>query len=231
MDNNNFSLCGENCKLCKYRGTLCDGCEKSMGKPYWTMFNNIEKCPIYECCRTNHGYAHCGECNTSPCAKFFETKKNNLDENAQLKNVNQRAAALSLMVDNATGACGFLCGKCKAYKPNIRKKDERAELKKAFKKYYDLDFTIEDLTCDGCKCIRGDAHRLDISCPIRPCVMNKELDNCSQCAFFPCKTFEERRGISKKSAKIVSGCAFNESEFEKYMSPYDNAAAIEKTNK
>jgi len=48
--------------------------------------------------------------------------------------------------------CGYCCDLCKAFEPNIKENDQRKELSKAWKDYYNLDILEEDIHCDGCRC-------------------------------------------------------------------------------
>lgn len=55
------SRCGCRCESCPHKGPLCPGCTV-MDKPFWG-----DVCPLKQCCEQK-GLAHCGECDTFPCA-------------------------------------------------------------------------------------------------------------------------------------------------------------------
>jgi hypothetical protein len=118
--------------------------------------------------------------------------------------------------------CGYLCNLCKAFSQNIEKKDERESLSKAWKKYYGLDIPAVNIYCDGCRCNRPDAKRLDTGCPVRSCVIKKEVFHCGQCDEYPCKTFDERRGLSFDEAQKEQGDKFDPNEYNDFLLAYDN---------
>ena len=122
--------------------------------------------------------------------------------------------------------CGYRCDLCKALASNIRKKDERQVLSEMWKKYYDLDIPAEQIYCDGCRCSEENARRIDDDCPVRKCVMEKQLDSCGECSGFPCGTFEERRGLSLQEASEKLGCKFCIEEYKDYLLAYDNMTRL-----
>jgi hypothetical protein len=126
--------------------------------------------------------------------------------------------------------CGYRCDLCKAFAPNIEEKDERAELSRVWGKYYDLEIKPEHIYCDGCRCIREGAVRIDGNCPVRQCVIGKEVDNCGDCDSFPCNTFQERKGFSPEEAEEKLGADFDPEEYQNYLLAYDNLTRL-KTRK
>ena len=122
--------------------------------------------------------------------------------------------------------CGYRCDLCKAYAPNIKKKDERIELSKAWKKYYGLSIQPDDIYCDGCRNMNKDAKRIDMGCIVRTCVMEKGLEHCGDCEEFPCVKFGERRGLSYEKAKEEQGSNFDEEEYDKYLKAFDNETRL-----
>ncbi len=101
--------------------------------------------------------------------------------------------------------CGYLCDICKAFAPNIKKKDERERLSALWTKYYDLDIPAERIYCEGCRSVKKDATRIDNNCPVRACVLQNRIDNCGQCSKYPCEVFMERKGLSYEEARKEQG--------------------------
>ena len=124
--------------------------------------------------------------------------------------------------------CGYRCDLCKAFSQCIEKKDERDELSAAWKKYYALDIPAERIYCDGCKCKKPDAQRLDSECPVRTCVINKGVIHCGKCDEYPCDTFKLRKGLSFDEAKQKLGENFDPNEYEQYLRAYDNQNNLNK---
>lgn len=76
--------------------------------------------------------------------------------------------------------CGYRCDLCAARSddPQIRQK-----LVDGWKKYFDLQmYTAENVKCDGCY----GSVRADKGCPVRPCVIEKGIENCAYCDEFIC---------------------------------------------
>lgn len=129
---------------------------------------------------------------------------------------------------NKITMCGYRCDLCKAYAPNIETNDEREMLSKVWKKYYDLDIKAEQIYCDGCRCCKEDAVRIDSNCPVRQCVLQMGIDNCGDCGSFPCETFGERKGLSLEEAKEKLMADFDLEEYNNYLAAYDNLGRLQK---
>lgn len=122
--------------------------------------------------------------------------------------------------------CGYRCDLCSAYAPNIKNKDEREMLSNVWSKYYELDIPIEKIYCDGCRCTKENAKRIDSGCPVRRCVIEKNVSHCGECIEFPCATFDERKGLSFHEAKEKLGSKFCANEYNNYLLAYDNMTRL-----
>jgi hypothetical protein len=118
--------------------------------------------------------------------------------------------------------CGYRCDLCKAYAPNVERKDERAMLSKVWSKYYNLDIKSGEIKCDGCRYSREDTVRIDNNCPVRNCVTHMNIEHCGNCNSFPCSTFNERKGPSIEEAQSKLGSQFDYEEYQEYLLAYDN---------
>lgn len=127
--------------------------------------------------------------------------------------------------------CGYRCDLCKAYVPNIKDNDEREMLSNVWNKYYDLNISAEEIYCDGCRCSKENAKRIDMNCPVRKCVIEKQVDNCGECIEFPCEIFNERKGLSFQEAKEKLGSTFCEDEYNNYLLAYDNMTRLKEYKK
>lgn len=82
--------------------------------------------------------------------------------------------------------CGYRCDLCLAYKENIEKKDQREILSDGWYKYFGFRIQPEDIVCEGC--VSSENPKLiDDNCPIRPCVVAKDIDNCAHCEEYICE--------------------------------------------
>jgi len=124
--------------------------------------------------------------------------------------------------------CGYCCDLCKAFAQNIKTNDKREGLASAWKKYYNLDFKAEDTYCDGCRCEKADAKRIDIGCPVRKCVLEKRLNHCGDCNDYPCNIFDQRKGLCAEEAECQQGEEFNIDEYNEYLLAYDNKVRLDK---
>ncbi len=124
--------------------------------------------------------------------------------------------------------CGYVCDMCKAFAPNIKRNDEREHLSALWKKYYNLNFSPENIYCEGCRSTKADAKRIDNNCPVRACVLQNKVDNCSACSQYPCAVFKERQGLSYEEAREEQGTSFCEAEYEEYMLAYDNKSRLDR---
>ncbi|MBC8555382.1 MAG: DUF3795 domain-containing protein, partial [Candidatus Brocadiales bacterium] len=87
--------------------------------------------------------------------------------------------------------CGYRCDLCLAYKPNIESNpSNRQILSDGWYKYFGFRLLPEEICCDGC--MADDPKLIDKNCPVRPCVISKGFDNCSQCDDYICDKLTER---------------------------------------
>ena len=124
--------------------------------------------------------------------------------------------------------CGYCCDRCKAFAANIQRKDERAQLSAMWKKYYDLDYKADEIYCDGCRCDKPDAKRIDMNCPVRECVIERTLAHCGECGKYPCEIFKLREGMCFEEAETKLGDHFSADEYMEYLSAYDNKTRLMK---
>lgn len=82
--------------------------------------------------------------------------------------------------------CGYRCDLCAARSddPAVRQR-----LIEGWKKYFGLTmYTVDNVRCDGCL---HDGRLADKNCGVRPCVNEKEIENCAYCDEFPCERLEK----------------------------------------
>jgi hypothetical protein len=81
--------------------------------------------------------------------------------------------------------CGYRCDLCAARSddPAVRQR-----LIDGWRKYLGHEmYTAENVRCDGCM---NDGKLADKSCPVRPCAIEKGVDNCAYCDEYPCDKLE-----------------------------------------
>jgi len=120
--------------------------------------------------------------------------------------------------------CGYRCDLCLAYKENVAKADRRVELSDGWHKCFGFRIPPEKIYCEGC--MSGDNPKLiDTKCPVRACVIEKGLSNCSECGEYPCKTFNERAVVYEKLVKDRKD--ITESDREQFIRPYENTVRLD----
>ena len=90
--NDLISCCGSDCGACYCYGDMCMGCSAVHGKVFHAPEG--KECPIYHCCRTEHGFSSCGECEKLPCALILGTRDPSLSEEEFMKTVEDRVKRL-----------------------------------------------------------------------------------------------------------------------------------------
>ena len=128
--------------------------------------------------------------------------------------------------DRKLTMCGYCCDMCQAFVRNIRKKDEREQLAGYWKRYYDLDIPVENMNCDGCRCKKAEARRIDDACPVRACVLSRKLNACAECENYPCETFLSRKGLSHAEADEME--ELDVLSYHEYLAAFDNRSRLER---
>ena len=121
--------------------------------------------------------------------------------------------------------CGFRCDLCLAYTPNITANpSNRQKLSDGWFKYFGFRIPPEDILCDGC--MSENALLLDLSCPVRPCVIEKGLDNCSQCESYICEKLAERLVVYEE-IKQKMRVEIPEDDYICFIQPFENKLRLE----
>jgi len=121
--------------------------------------------------------------------------------------------------------CGYRCDLCLAYKPNVEKDpSNQQKLSDGWNTYFGFRLPPEKVICDGC--MSENPKLIDQGCPVRPCVIEKGLDNCSQCEYYICEKLTERlvdyEGVRKRvNAEIP------EDDYLCFIRPYENKKRLD----
>jgi hypothetical protein len=85
--------------------------------------------------------------------------------------------------------CGFRCDLCPAYNPNIKSFDDKKKVSEKWQQYFGFYLEPEKIGCDGCI---ENSITLDVNCPVRPCLNERQLNNCAYCPDFDCEKIKSR---------------------------------------
>jgi hypothetical protein len=119
--------------------------------------------------------------------------------------------------------CGYRCDLCLAYKGNFEKDDQRAFLSDTWHKIYEFRIPAEEIYCEGC-ISSNEPKLIDNKCPVRPCVIDKGLENCSQCEDYPCDNFNKRKVVYENFVKDIE---VSKKEYSYCIKPYENKIRLD----
>jgi hypothetical protein len=129
------------------------------------------------------------------------------------------------MSDEILTRCGYRCDLCLAYRPNIETHPEnRRILSDGWHRYFGFRIPPEEIVCDGC--MAESPRLIDRSCRVRPCVVERGLANCSQCAEYVCARLTERLVVFEDIAAKF-GEAIPEVDRARFIAPYENKRRLD----
>lgn len=116
--------------------------------------------------------------------------------------------------------CGYRCDLCLAYRPNVeRDPGNQQKLSDGWFQYFGFRIEPARIICDGC--MEDDPQLIDRTCPVRPCAMDRKLDNCSQCSQYICEKLQERivtyEDVQHRVAADIPG-----DDYSAFIQPYEN---------
>jgi hypothetical protein len=121
--------------------------------------------------------------------------------------------------------CGYRCDLCLAYKPNVEKNpSNQQKLSDCWFKYFGFRLPPEGILCDGC--MAENPKLIDSACPVRPCVIARELDNCAQCEDYICEKLTQRL-VVYEDIKQKAGGSIPEDDYQSFIRPYENKRRLE----
>jgi hypothetical protein len=121
--------------------------------------------------------------------------------------------------------CGYRCDLCLAYRPNVERNPSNQQvLSDGWHKYFGFRIPPAEICCDGC--MADDPHLIDRSCPVRPCVIEKGLDNCAQCESYVCAKLRERLVVYEQ-VRQGFGAEIPEEDRRRFIQPYENQVRLD----
>jgi hypothetical protein len=83
-----------------------------------------------------------------------------------------------------------------------------------------------NIICDGC--VSCENPRLpDKKCPVRACVIEKDLENCAFCVDFICEKLKTRI-VERKEIENKLNRKLTNNEYEFFVKPYESKVRLEK---
>lgn len=121
--------------------------------------------------------------------------------------------------------CGYRCDLCLAYRPNVEAHPaNQGKLSDGWFSYFGFRIEPADIVCDGCMSERPIL--IDKHCPVRRCVIDRKLDNCSSCCEYVCDKLVERivefNNIQNRIDREIP-----DDDYVCFIRPYENKRRLE----
>jgi len=121
--------------------------------------------------------------------------------------------------------CGYRCDLCLAYRPNLEQHPENRQiLSDGWFTYFGFRIPPEQIHCDGC--LSEHSHLIDQECPVRPCVIQRGLQNCAECDEYICPKLSERL-VTFEEIEMRLGHPIPEADHQRFIEPYENKSRLE----
>jgi len=111
--------------------------------------------------------------------------------------------------------CGYRCDLCPGYVENVSGPADQQRVHDGWLKYVGADVPLEEIGCKGCL---APGESPDSDCPVRPCVIQRGLDNCAPCDDFPCEKLHTRMDFMENRYGDFS--AIPPEDFDLFIRPY-----------
>jgi hypothetical protein len=123
-------------------------------------------------------------------------------------------------MDQVLARCGYRCDLCLAYRPNVEAEPFNQKiLSDGWQKYFGFRIPAEHIICDGC--MADNARLIDKACPVRPCVIQRGLANCSECPDCVCDKLADRLVVYEQLA-ARHPCPIPPEDRARFIRPYEN---------
>jgi len=121
--------------------------------------------------------------------------------------------------------CGYRCDLCLAYRPNVEQNQaNQQKLSDGWDKYFGFRLPPETIQCDGC--LAAEPRLIDQNCPVRPCVMDRGLENCSQCSDYGCEKLRTRFVVFTE-IKARMGSDICTDDYLSFIRPYESKRRLD----
>jgi hypothetical protein len=87
--------------------------------------------------------------------------------------------------------CGLVCNECPTFIATLANDDIlREDVAEKWSKQFGFDLKAEDINCVGCQSGSDRLFGHCLTCEIRKCGMEKEVENCAHCEEYGCRNLE-----------------------------------------
>jgi hypothetical protein len=123
--------------------------------------------------------------------------------------------------------CGYRCDLCQFYIKNIESQKDKERVSQEFNRIFGYNVQPEDVECVGCK---NEGKHADPDCPVRPCALEKGVENCAHCSEFICDRLKERINFTEEFLRDNKK-PLSDKDFQSYIKPYQSKERMLKINK
>jgi hypothetical protein len=119
--------------------------------------------------------------------------------------------------------CGYRCDLCPAYETNIKSEADKQRMCDAWAKYCGFEVPPEAIkSCSGCEAGGGDE-----TCTVRPCAIEKNVENCAYCEQFGCDKLESKINFVEQNVK-VNLSDIPEEDYDLFIKPFISKECLQK---
>ncbi|MBN2401777.1 MAG: DUF3795 domain-containing protein [Spirochaetes bacterium] len=125
-------------------------------------------------------------------------------------------------MEELLGYCGFKCDICPAYEKNQDQNTDRQLISDKWFQYFGFRVAPEILSCAGCK---NEGRHLDTDCPVRPCAIDRKLENCAYCESYGCEALKTRINFVESNGINIENIP--EDDYKNFIEPYLGSKRLE----
>jgi len=121
--------------------------------------------------------------------------------------------------------CGANCGRCPAYRENVRTDEDRQRCSDGWHKYLGVRLNVQRCYCDGCQ-TPDDENPLLVygkyGCKIRRCAVFNGAETCAHCSAYPCEDVRTQFSFDSESRDKLAarlGTPIPEEEYLTFIEP------------
>ncbi len=123
--------------------------------------------------------------------------------------------------------CGYRCDLCQFYTKNVKSEKDKEKVSQEFKRIFGYDIKPEDVECVGCK---NEGKHADTSCPVRPCALERGVENCAHCSECVCDRLKGRINFTEEFLR-KNKQPLSDEDIQLYIKPYQSKERVLKINK
>ena len=118
--------------------------------------------------------------------------------------------------------CGYRCDLCPAYETNLKSDADKQRMSDAWAKYCGFQVPTEQIqSCPGCL-VSG----ADPTCTVRPCAIEKDVENCAHCEDFGCDKLKAKMNFVEENVKVDLS-SIPEEDFNLFIKPFITKESLE----